>query len=76
MGIAACNDGQNLLSNENDQGCLGYTGDYTDQFCGDYTKPLRIPIKQPVQWKVRWFFVALLSKGKYNSQFDLRIFLK
>jgi len=28
------------LSNEKNPGCLGYIGDYTAQFFGDYHKPL------------------------------------
>ena len=40
---------------QEDIGCLGYIRDYTTQLSGDYNKP-RIPMKQPVSWKVRRFF--------------------
>ena len=38
-------------------------GDCTTQLCGDYHKPLyiRIPIKQPVQWKVSGFCFSWLK---------------
>ena len=51
------------LSNEKrTPGCLGYVGDhsYTTQLCWDYenliNQQIRIPIKQPVQWKARGVF--------------------
>lgn len=52
---------ENHGSNETEPGCFGLKGDYTIPLCGDYSKPLhiRIPIKQPVWWKVRGFFSRL-----------------
>ena len=52
------------LSNEKNPGCLGYIGGFTIQLYRDYNKPLyiRIPINQPVQWKVRGFFSWLTWK--------------
>ena len=45
-------------------GCLEYIGDYTytTLLCGDYLNYIRIPIKQPVQWKVTGFFRGSLAK--------------
>ncbi len=52
-------------------GCLGYIGDYTAQFCGDYHKTMiRIPIKTTrIQWKGRVFLVA---HRRPNSQVSPR----
>ena len=47
------------LSNEkNPTGCLGYIGDYTTQLYRDnfINHEIRIPINQPVKWKVGRFF--------------------
>ena len=63
-------------------GCFGYVRDYnyTTQFCWDYENLIdhetRIPIKQPVQWKVRgvFFFVArfeLVQAWSYFFMFFL-----
>ena len=47
-------------------GCSGYIGDYTAQLYGEYSKLLkRIPIKQPVEWKVRVFFSLLMYQESY-----------
>ena len=49
------------MSNERHPGWLGYIGEYTMQFYGDQNEPLiRIPIKQPIEWKVRFFFWWLI----------------
>ena len=45
------------MSNERNSGCLVYIGGYTTQLYRDCNKTIiRIPINQPVQWKVRGFF--------------------
>ena len=56
------------LSNEKKTGCLGYIGDYTIQFYGDYNKPLyiRIPIEQLVYGKYPRFFLNVFSVAQFN----------
>ena len=45
------------MSNEKNLSCLGYIGDYTKQLNFGLSSTItRIPINQPVQWKVGGFF--------------------
>ena len=60
-----------------------YLGDDMLQLYGDYHKPLiiRIPIKQPVQWKVKClFFVAQLNCSigtcsMFETTFEILLFI-
>ena len=65
------------LSNEKKHpGWLGYIGDRTIQLCRDYFRnhEIRIPINQPVQWKVGvFFFVAQLdiNQRKFSGKLPI-----
>ena len=62
------------MGNDKKTGCLGYVGDDTTQLCGDdnHETITRIPIKQPVSWKVGGFVRG--SNGKYaiHCSWDVR----
>ena len=51
------------MSNEKKTGCLGYIGDENlPIYMGIIINHKRIPINQPVSWKVRVFFSWLISQ--------------
>ena len=67
MGCTLPNSFFNWAMKKGPPGCFGYVRDYnyTTQFCWDYENLIdhetRIPIKQPVQWKVRGVFFLWLD---------------
>ena len=59
---------RDLEGNEKKHGWLGYIGDSTTQLYRDYKVPIiRIPIEEPVQWKVGGFFCVAHMSTTYNS---------